>query len=307
MPGTRYEHRAPTFQVRPGASSRGPSARHTTLNYLYNYAQEVCNHCPRTFAVLIPNINQSQSTSPNATRAIRTSTVSRGSLLLLLTAEANLKEGTSDPMACGSQCCASGPQSASQYPKPPQPDEIVEGRDECCAAAAGSCSGDAGPDVDDGSRTEEPGDDDGCCAQAAPAGDGTCEDISASACCPPLGPEMLPRRDELDDTWLAGPGCCAAEDQEPRRPRAGEEAARTQGQGQKKEEVCCGASSCSSAGDGAETVEMKILEHPDCCRGKPSPCCDVSCLDRLAARECEQDEETCNGTSTPTLRYYMQH
>ncbi len=25
---------------------------------------------------------------------------------------------------------------------------------------------------------------------------------------------------------------------------------------------------------------------PPCCEGKPSPCCDVSCLDRLALRAC---------------------
>ena len=27
-------------------------------------------------------------------------------------------------------------------------------------------------------------------------------------------------------------------------------------------------------------------EKPECCRSKPSPCCDYSCLDRLALREC---------------------
>lgn len=26
---------------------------------------------------------------------------------------------------------------------------------------------------------------------------------------------------------------------------------------------------------------------PDCCRDKVGPCCDVSCIDRLAMRECE--------------------
>jgi Cu2+-exporting ATPase len=28
--------------------------------------------------------------------------------------------------------------------------------------------------------------------------------------------------------------------------------------------------------------------RPDCCKDKPSPCCDVSCLDRIALRECEK-------------------
>lgn len=27
-------------------------------------------------------------------------------------------------------------------------------------------------------------------------------------------------------------------------------------------------------------------DAPDCCRGKVRPCCDTSCLDRLAMREC---------------------
>ncbi|RJE19047.1 copper-transporting ATPase [Aspergillus sclerotialis] len=31
----------------------------------------------------------------------------------------------------------------------------------------------------------------------------------------------------------------------------------------------------------------KTLTTPDCCEGKTSPCCDVSCLDRIALRECE--------------------
>jgi hypothetical protein len=29
------------------------------------------------------------------------------------------------------------------------------------------------------------------------------------------------------------------------------------------------------------------MPAPSCCEGKASPCCDKSCLDRLALRECE--------------------
>lgn len=43
---------------------------------------------------------------------------------------------------------------------------------------------------------------------------------------------------------------------------------------------CCG----KAAQDG------KSLEPPPCCEGKPFPCCDVSCLDRLALRECRDKE-----------------
>jgi Cu2+-exporting ATPase len=32
---------------------------------------------------------------------------------------------------------------------------------------------------------------------------------------------------------------------------------------------------------------------PECCSGMPAPCCDETCLDRLALRECD------TGTDTP--------
>ncbi|KAL5333112.1 E1-E2 ATPase-domain-containing protein [Aspergillus crustosus] len=31
-------------------------------------------------------------------------------------------------------------------------------------------------------------------------------------------------------------------------------------------------------------------DRPSCCQGKPSPCCDTSCLDRIAFRECNQGQ-----------------
>ncbi|OAR02368.1 hypothetical protein LLEC1_05401 [Akanthomyces lecanii] len=34
---------------------------------------------------------------------------------------------------------------------------------------------------------------------------------------------------------------------------------------------------------------------PDCCAGKTGPCCDTSCLDRLAMRECAGGPDTCRG------------
>ncbi|KAJ5972210.1 Cu2+-exporting ATPase [Penicillium vulpinum] len=36
-------------------------------------------------------------------------------------------------------------------------------------------------------------------------------------------------------------------------------------------------------------------DAPDCCRGKVGPCCDMSCLDRLAMRECETSAGGLNG------------
>ncbi|KAJ2904700.1 copper-translocating P-type ATPase [Zalerion maritima] len=54
---------------------------------------------------------------------------------------------------------------------------------------------------------------------------------------------------------------------------------------------CCPQPKAASNGDEGA---------PSCCRDKPSPCCDVSCLDRLALRACESEKPTVGSESTPT-------
>jgi len=44
---------------------------------------------------------------------------------------------------------------------------------------------------------------------------------------------------------------------------------------------CCSSDKCAD-----DKVEDDT-DEPICCRGKVGPCCDTSCLDRLAMRECE--------------------
>ncbi|OQE17662.1 hypothetical protein PENSTE_c020G03985 [Penicillium steckii] len=41
-----------------------------------------------------------------------------------------------------------------------------------------------------------------------------------------------------------------------------------------------------SSPDNCHVIIDNDLDGPDCCRGKQSPCCDMSCIDRLAMREC---------------------
>lgn len=59
----------------------------------------------------------------------------------------------------------------------------------------------------------------------------------------------------------------------------------------------------SGCDDTCCSKEIKTLgspaDAPACCEGKPSPCCDISCLDRLAVRECQQQR----GTSHSESRY----
>ena len=44
---------------------------------------------------------------------------------------------------------------------------------------------------------------------------------------------------------------------------------------------------CCSSGKCADDKVEDDTDEPICCRGKVGPCCDTSCLDRIAMRECE--------------------
>ena len=39
-------------------------------------------------------------------------------------------------------------------------------------------------------------------------------------------------------------------------------------------------------------IKPQDLKRPSCCEGKLSPCCDSSCIDRLALRECASESES---------------
>ncbi|CAM1509619.1 Fc.00g033580.m01.CDS01 [Cosmosporella sp. VM-42] len=46
-------------------------------------------------------------------------------------------------------------------------------------------------------------------------------------------------------------------------------------------------SGCCDSKRDVDTLKAELDETPACCQDKPGPCCDVSCLDRLALRECD--------------------
>lgn len=63
------------------------------------------------------------------------------------------------------------------------------------------------------------------------------------------------------------------------------------------QDACCDDTLSMQDGDAQRAhgkFPDKTSEDPPCCAGKPSPCCDKSCLERLAARECEQSS-SCGG------------
>lgn len=59
--------------------------------------------------------------------------------------------------------------------------------------------------------------------------------------------------------------------------------------------------SCSFTNCANDKTEHNILA-PDCCRGKVTPCCDTSCIDRLAMRECQLNYMAKPGRSAQTNR-----
>lgn len=54
---------------------------------------------------------------------------------------------------------------------------------------------------------------------------------------------------------------------------------------------------CASESIGRDCFESEQPQHEDpnslsCCKGKTLPCCDVSCLERIALRACEHEKTT---------------
>lgn len=57
------------------------------------------------------------------------------------------------------------------------------------------------------------------------------------------------------------------------------------------------AGSCCSTLRQPSSTSCKETGSPECCRDKPFPCCDDSCIERLALRECDEVGECHRGTS----------
>jgi Cu2+-exporting ATPase len=82
--------------------------------------------------------------------------------------------------------------------------------------------------------------------------------------------------------------CCDIDDDEPLDTTASGQIELTP----EKPDDCCSPSKC------ADSKTENHTDAPDCCRGKVSPCCDTSCLDRLAMRECEMSATAAPGLNS---------
>lgn len=166
---------------------------------------------------------------------------------------------------------------------------------------------------------------DGCCEVTDASAGGkvtaaaTLEDNSGDSCC---AAEVTSRTDSNEAADGCQDKCCTAE-------------AVSQGQGT-TDYGCCGDDICCQKDQDFNAQNQKAQEQvvcndkscdekgpvfsskpEECCLGKPSPCCDDSCLDRLAARECRNFSTRCSGESpwntfssrivlsSPSIRYVV--
>lgn len=98
--------------------------------------------------------------------------------------------------------------------------------------------------------------------------------------------------DGLNSMATKGTGCCDAE----KPAQVPSEAWCAASKGGKD----VGDSCCSSKKQTRSEKQAIIDDRPKCCQGKSSPCCDETCLDRIALRECQrfplgQGELHCSG------------
>ncbi|KAI5456881.1 p-type copper atpase [Mariannaea sp. PMI_226] len=115
-------------------------------------------------------------------------------------------------------------------------------------------------------------------------------------CCSPPAPApepvSAPIADQIEVTSSSQDSCCDggdsnAEPLETKDPGQEEPS-------QEEPDDCCSSGKC------ADNKAKDDTDAPDCCRGKVGPCCDISCLDRLAMRECEMSAVTATRANAQT-------
>ncbi|KAI3091938.1 hypothetical protein CBS147333_10280 [Penicillium roqueforti] len=99
-------------------------------------------------------------------------------------------------------------------------------------------------------------------------------------------PDVTPPAATSEKTSSCQDSCCDSDDAEPLDTTAPGQKAPTP----EKADDCCSPGKCAD--------NKNHTDAPDCCRGKVSPCCDTSCLDRLAMRECEMSATAAPGPNS---------
>ena len=204
--------------------------------------------------------------------------------------EANNEIDTCEDRCCGQDTVAETDDCCGDSPVDEEPDPCANG---CCGSTTkqdDGCAGEKGDDVCG----------DGCCDEAA--SEIKAEDACKDACCGSKE-EAVPdiKEKAIKD---CNDGCC---DVEPAQV--------TKTDNNCSDSCCdkpepaqpsnadnhCSDGCCDSKAQPKKDTEDPTV--PDCCRGKPSPCCDESCLERLALRECDSSSTKAGCGAVPTGEY----
>lgn len=102
---------------------------------------------------------------------------------------------------------------------------------------------------------------------------------------PTAEPDVTPIAAPTKETCSCRDSCCDGDGAEPLDITAPSQGELTQGE----LDDCCYPGKCSDNKTENDT------DAPDCCRGKVGPCCDTTCLDLLARRECEMSAAAAPG------------
>lgn len=210
------------------------------------------------------------------------------------TAVANEPEPPEKP-SCQDNCCDSDSDSAGCGD---ENDDCCQPTDACCDTNPTKLTSEATETCKEGCCEESDGEVDDCCKETQRQKVVTGVDDCQAGCCGESPSNLsscnLPKPLEKakscsnDDSNCYG-NSVVSEPVQPDDCCSGQIAA-------------CGAARKPGAADVANHGEEKVM---DCCRGKPSPCCDESCLDRLALRECDTGSESscCEKPSKCTSQY----
>lgn len=151
-------------------------------------------------------------------------------------------------MPCNSGCCGSSPVAASGPIEIPNAQVVGSSVNQDQTLPGKDLDP---PGSDELATNDSPGSDDAHCS-SKPAGDEAHAPIAQQGCC-------SSREMGVAD----GNDCCLPNPSE------------------KGSDICC-----SSRPEPASVDGLDETQAPSCCEGVAAPCCDQSCLDRLALRAC---------------------
>lgn len=199
-------------------------------------------------------------------------------------------------MACGSSCCGPPPSPvAAASAQLPSAQSLIQHDMDICCDARNFTAGNTGEDAC-GSYKEpaQPAITNVVCNEDAPASDSRpSEQVKEASCCD--------GKTEMQDDYCERPEiastvcqkeCCVGSTE---KPLDSDNGSCGRGDITAVDECCTPKSNdhhCKkSCGAEPDPPPVEEPNNPSCCKGKASPCCDVSCLDHLALRECENRKQ----------------